>query len=276
MGPTETAGRLVDGQALEVAEHDWQPESARQALDLFVQQFGLFAGQERLLGGWVGDIWDCVQHRGRFLVAALAIAPGVPGRAQRNAVEPVAQHIGVADGVRLLGQNQEDGLEGVFGVVTIMQKVGADAEDHWPVAQDECRERGLADGVAPHDEAIEELPVGHAGDRAAVEEGADLPDHRAGCQRCHGRWLSRSDAVWFLPHTGYWLALSYRIPSAGRIRDGTDRNRVNARSSSTRSEGEIRQFDRVAGFGFEVAVAQPVCRSGDQRDVGDAAVGIGA
>ena len=69
-------------------------------------------------------------------------------RAQRNAVEPVAQQIGITDRVRLLSQNQEDGLEGVFGVVAVMQKVVADAENHRPVAQDECCKRTLAGRVS--------------------------------------------------------------------------------------------------------------------------------
>ena len=49
-GHAEPAGRLVERQALEVAEHDRRAEGVRQPVDLAVQHLGLLAVEERLLG----------------------------------------------------------------------------------------------------------------------------------------------------------------------------------------------------------------------------------
>ena len=49
-GPSQPVRRLVEGQALEVAEHHRQAESPRQAIDLAVQGLGLLAVEERPLG----------------------------------------------------------------------------------------------------------------------------------------------------------------------------------------------------------------------------------
>ena len=54
-GPSQSSRRLVEGQALEVAEHHRQAEGVRQAVDLVVQDLGLLAGQGRSAGGTVGS-----------------------------------------------------------------------------------------------------------------------------------------------------------------------------------------------------------------------------
>ena len=42
--------RFVEGQSLEVAEHDRQPKWSGQAVDLAMEDLGLLAGQDLLLG----------------------------------------------------------------------------------------------------------------------------------------------------------------------------------------------------------------------------------
>ena len=61
-------------------------------------------------------------------------------------------------------------------MVLVAKELPADAQDHRAVSGHQCGEGRLAGVVASGDEAVEELAVGQAGDRAAVEERAELPD----------------------------------------------------------------------------------------------------
>ena len=98
---------------------------------------------------------------------------------QRAPVQPVAQQVGVADRPRLAGQDEEDGLEGVLGMVMVAQELSADAQNHRPVPRHQRSEGGFAGGIAAVVEPLDELAVGEPGDRTAVEERLDLPDHRS-------------------------------------------------------------------------------------------------
>ena len=80
-------------------------------------------------------------------------------RAEGDAIEPVAEQVGVADRLRFLSQDQEDSLHGVFGVVAIAQQLVAHAQDQPAVAEYQPGERRLADRVMPRDEAVQELAV---------------------------------------------------------------------------------------------------------------------
>ena len=61
---------------------------------------------------------------------------------------------------------------------TVAQELPADAQHHRPVPGHQRGEGGLAGGVAPRGEPLEELPVGEPRHRAALEERPELPDHR--------------------------------------------------------------------------------------------------
>ena len=178
-GPSEPLGRLVEGEALEVAEHDRQAEGPRQSVDLAVQGLGLLAVDHRARPGRRdADSGRLDGARLPRLATAGEPAPGLPGRAERHAVEPVAQQVGVADRPGLAGQDEEDGLEGVLGMVVVAQELPADAQDHRPVARHQGGEGGLAGRLAAGGEPLEELAVGEPGDRAALEERPELPDQR--------------------------------------------------------------------------------------------------
>ena len=125
--PAEPPGGLVEGEALEVAKYDRQTEGPRQPIDLVVHALGLLAGdhwpvgrRDRRLGRAHGPV---VEHaRGPFMRRPPPAGAGEPiwclrtsRRADRDAVEPVAQQVGVADRTGLPGQDEEGGLEGVLG-----------------------------------------------------------------------------------------------------------------------------------------------------------------
>ena len=55
-------------------------------------------------------------------------------------------------------------------MVPIAQQLAANAEHHRAVTYYQGGERRLAGRVAPRGEPVQQLPIGHAGDRAAVKE----------------------------------------------------------------------------------------------------------
>ncbi len=180
--------RLVEREALEVAEDHRQAERTRQPPDLVVQRLGLLTRQDRSFGR-AGRTRAGIPQRVDILDLAAAATPdpGLPRRAQGHPVEPVAQQVGVADRAGLARQDEEDGLEGVLGVVSVAQELPANAQHHRAMAGYERGEGGLADGIAAGDESIEELAVGQPGDRAAIEQRAELPDHRRRHHLRHAR-----------------------------------------------------------------------------------------
>ena len=62
-------------------------------------------------------------------------------------------------------------------MVQVAEELPADVQDHRPVPAHQRGERRLAGGIAPRDEPLQELPVGQSGNRTALEERPDLPDH---------------------------------------------------------------------------------------------------
>jgi hypothetical protein len=166
---------LVDGQALEVAEHHRQPKLAGQTVDLTVQSPGLFAVEERSNG------WRRIRHgripRASFdfeMAAASPPHPGLPSCAQGDTVEPVAEELGLTQRPVPTGQHQEHGLKGVLGVVVITQKLPADTKDHRPVTRHQGGESRRSALVGAGGELLEQLRVGEAGGGAAVEEPREL------------------------------------------------------------------------------------------------------
>jgi hypothetical protein len=114
----------------------------------------------------------------RTLDGPILLGPTMPGEAatglacrpQRYPIEPVAQQLGFAERRCLPGQDKEDGLEGILGVMTVSQKLAADTQDHGPVASHQgCKSR-IAPRVTPGAIPLQQLAVGKSGNRAAVEE----------------------------------------------------------------------------------------------------------
>jgi hypothetical protein len=105
--------------------------------------------------------------------------PGMAAGAEGDAVEPVSKQVGITDRMCLPSQNQENGLECVFGMMAVVQELGANAQDQRAMTKHERGECKLGGRIASRGEAVEELAVRKAGHGAALEEGFDLPDHRS-------------------------------------------------------------------------------------------------
>ncbi len=153
----EAPGGLIEGETLEVAEDHRQAESLGQAVDLAVEGLGLLAVDGGPVGrrgrrlGRGARARAGTSHRVVLLppLSAGDLLPHAPRRPGGDAIEPVAQQLGVADRASLLGQDQESGLEGVLGVLDVAEELSADAQDHRPMPAHQRREGGLAGRVVP-------------------------------------------------------------------------------------------------------------------------------
>ena len=82
-------------------------------------------------------------------------------------MEPARHGVGPSDRRSLACEDQERGLEGIFGILRVAQELAADAQDHRPVPLHQCRECGLGRRIARGEEPLEQLPV---------RQGPDDPD----------------------------------------------------------------------------------------------------
>ena len=144
---------------------------------------------------------------------AIEAAPRLPGRSQRDAVQPVPQPLRVADRPGLAGQHEEDRLERILGMMAIAQEPAADAQHHRPVPLDQDGEGRLSREVAAGREPLQELAVGQVGDGADLEERLDLSqDGPAGTIDHDGRLPSGKARSGPSPFNRYWPSLAAPIP----------------------------------------------------------------
>ena len=166
-----------------------------------MQNFRVFKGHRRHIGRGDHrlDHLDCTwnAHDVALFPFALAPKPGLylMGRAQRHSIKPGSQQVGVSDRASLAGQDEEDGLKGILGMVPVAQDLAADAQNHWPVPRYQSGEGHFRAGIAPGGEPLDELAVSQSGNKAAVEEGLNLPAIQTCYQMCHVRGLTKK--LWF-------------------------------------------------------------------------------
>ena len=127
-------GGLGLAHPLEITVDDCEAESFGQSGDFFVEC------RQQIIGrGWP-TLFHCVFHLPHL---PFECAPpgrcdiGLNGNPVCDPVQPAAEGIPTADGVPLFDQDQEGGLEGIFGIMRVAQDSAADAQDHGPVAHDE-------------------------------------------------------------------------------------------------------------------------------------------
>ena len=102
----------------------------------------------------------------------------------RDPEQPARDRPAPADGPGPVGQDEEDGLEGILRVVRIVKDAPADPQHHRAVPDHQLLEGRLRGLIAPRDEPVQELRVGHRPDRAEVEQPVHLPEHPV-------RWAAR-------------------------------------------------------------------------------------
>src|SRR5262249_29469317 len=104
--------------------------------------------------------------------------------AEGNAVEPVGDILSWPDGGGLAGEYEKSGLQGVFGIVVVMEDAAANPEDHRGMAPHKSVEGGL---VLALDEAREEATIRHACVVLPEQGAAQMPEDgvdRSGRHAC--------------------------------------------------------------------------------------------
>ncbi len=115
--------------------------------------FGLLAVDRRLIGR--RDRRLNGHHHARadrgvaffVLTAASESGPGPSRGAEGNSVEPGAEPVRIAERAGPAGQDEEHGLEGVFGEMAVAQELPADVQDHRAMSRHQRGESGLAGGI---------------------------------------------------------------------------------------------------------------------------------
>jgi hypothetical protein len=90
------------------------------------------------------------------------LGPGLERHAVSHAVQPAGQGSVPAQAAQVLGEDEEGGLEGVLGVLGVLQDAPADAVDHRAVALHHGVKRRLVPGGK---DPFDEVPVGLVGEQ---------------------------------------------------------------------------------------------------------------
>ena len=149
LGAAEPPGRLLVGQALQVAEDDGRAVSSGKAAD----SSSRIGASRRPRPGASGAAGSSRHARasppGRLDAGPHGDPPGDP-------VEPRAERVALADRPGLADQDEERRLEGVLRVVRVAQHAAADPQDHRPVPAQDSLEGRLVPAAG---EPVEELPL---------------------------------------------------------------------------------------------------------------------
>ncbi|XBH05237.1 hypothetical protein V5E97_04245 [Singulisphaera sp. Ch08] len=118
----------------------------------------------------------------RLLLALVAVGGfGLcpQGDPQRDAVQPAAQGVAIADRAGPAHQNQECGLEGIRDVVRVAEDAPADVQHHRPVADHQLLEGRLSLRMMAF-EPLQQLAIRPISDAAEAEECTNLPKREIG------------------------------------------------------------------------------------------------
>lgn len=179
-GPFRTAqtlGRLLVSVALQVTEDEGGPILLRQATDLLIEDRPQVA-PEHLIGSF-----PCRHVVQRRFAGAAGLLPGPQAESNpvSHLVEPAADRVAFADGRGLASKHQEGDLEGILGLMVVVQDALAEAEDHRAMPPDQHLEGGL---VALADELLQQLGVRQRATALPADEPTQLVADRV-------RWFVR-------------------------------------------------------------------------------------
>jgi hypothetical protein len=171
----ELMRRCGVGQPLQVTEDDGRAEPLGQTIDLLVEDLpiGVVLRREITFGSSLGDemLQGLPTQRAPLTAARHALC---------DPEQPARDRPAGADGPGPVGQDEEDGLKGILCIVRIVKDAPADTEHHRAVSDHQLLEGRLGGLVAPRDESVEELRIGHRPERSVVEQPVDLPLHPIG------------------------------------------------------------------------------------------------
>ena len=103
----------------------------------------------------------------------------------RRPVQPARDRIVFPDRAGLPRQSQEGHLEGVLGLVRIVQDAPADAQHHRPVPLHQRAEGRLAGLITARHEPFQQLGIGQPADRPDPEQRLEMPEQLARSPASH-------------------------------------------------------------------------------------------
>ena len=137
-----------------------------------ISQSGSFSAGRSAFGGPLRDeLVERVPTRGATLPASR--------HAVRDPEQPARDRSAPADGPGPVGQDEEDGLKGILRIVRVVKNAPTDPKHHRAVSDHQLFEGRLRGLIAPRDESVQELRIGHRPDRSEVEQPVHLPEHRS-------------------------------------------------------------------------------------------------
>jgi hypothetical protein len=188
-------------QPLQIAKDDGAAQPFGQAVDLLVQDLRIrvILCREIAFGGPLCDRFFERVPSGRGPLTAMRHPLG-------HAEQPARDRLHAADGPGPVGQHQKDGLKGILRIVGVAEYSPADPEYHRAVSDHQFLEGRFRVVIAPRDESVQELRIGHRPDRTKVEQPVRLPvnpsyGRLAIASDLLGRWSPQSSArLAVLPH----------------------------------------------------------------------------
>ena len=174
--PMQPVRGFLVGQTFEIAGDERRPVGRGDPIELLVQRRSNVGPLDAVPGG-IGGL-----RRNRLLLDLAAMGGfGLrpQGDPQRDAVQPAAQGVAIADRAGPAHQNQEGGLERILDVVRVAEDAPADVQHHRPVADHQLLEGRL--GLRMMDfEPLQQLAIRPISDAAEAEECTNLPERGIG------------------------------------------------------------------------------------------------
>src|SRR5262245_52988682 len=175
--------RLLTGLALQVAKDDGNTILVGQAAQLLGEQ-GLEVVPHVLL---LKSPFGHLHHLPFPLLPSGGYRPRLQRRLVGHAVEPVGHHLLRFNRRRLADEDEERGLESVFGVVVVAEDTAAHAPDHRTMPPHQGCKGGI---VSLSQERLQQLPIGHPCPVSQQHGSTKVLDDLARVARCHRppRW----------------------------------------------------------------------------------------
>ncbi len=178
--PAELLRRLIVGEALQVAEHYRNPILLREPFELLVEHQDQIIAMSVVCGG----------HRTLGSSELMPAAPGLghPGAIRDpigRPVQPTGQRVAVANRAGLADQDQEGRLEGIMGIVRLVQNQLTDAKHHGAVSLDNGCERQLGGLPGAAREPLHQLGISKPSECPDFEQCMEVLEVSAISSLCH-------------------------------------------------------------------------------------------
>src|SRR5262249_58784327 len=139
---TEPSPRFAIALPLQIAQHHRKAVLLRETIHLLVEDHREIA--PRYFRGWIIRRFHTLESGGivrRDL--ASEVGPGMEPDTTGHAIQPAGDRLAPADATGFPSQREEGGLEGVLGVMGVVEHASAHAEYHALMAPDQQLEGGF-------------------------------------------------------------------------------------------------------------------------------------